>query len=282
MCSLQIAEPEGYVKKRAKPQCVDGAAMPSKRPRSSNTVEQDASRSKKRFPAITDFFNSIIADNSGQQENFRRGLGSEATTNQGHSVPTPDTAIASQSHDQTTTIGSSNMPAAKAEPRGGAALEGSSDEVVDGKLEMSRDTHGQPPLDGIRRIMADAAMRRWTAQQEAQGHQHVQLAECTRKNRVAPSPEQPVKPRACMDAGMCSARMKRGEGDEGCAHVSIVIDLVDDDEGNDLHKASLLEEPSSQGQREGLLSCPICGRTWSQQASEREVNDHIDACLIEV
>ncbi len=64
--------------------------------------------------------------------------------------------------------------------------------------------------------------------------------------------------------------------DDNAAHVSAVIDLIDDDDTK-LSRTGLRQGCADQKAK--LPCCPICGHKWSEQTTNSERNEHVDTCL---
>lgn len=283
---LQIAEPEGYGKKRSSKQgkatFADGTALPAKRARSSNTADPDATRSNKRVPAITDFFNSISREPGDAHE-----------VEQPHCVPANDAIASSDLADLDKRDGAVELSSVEARGRLASSRETAAADVrqpvlcnttdsLQGKQHTQHDgsASGQPPLHSLRRIMADAAMRRQTAQGEGAqlgGLSHeadkaqCDAAACT---AVDARPEEKADTSTDKHATACAPT------DDNTASISAVIDLVDDDTmGNQGLGPSDLKQ-RALGPETKPLTCPVCGHTWSQQTTNSEMNEHIDTCLL--
>ncbi|DBA74758.1 TPA: hypothetical protein ACH3X2_009283 [Trebouxia sp. C0005] len=285
----KIAEPEGYGKKgssskQGKAAFADGSALPAKRPRTSNIVDADAMRSNKRVPAITDFFNSICRE---------PGTSSNTPSVQGQphaSIPSRNAQASakSDSTDQDRTDAAAGPSivnlqgphaSAYANSKGTAGRDAS---CVDLSEQQPSQHEGgaagrgfsQPALDSMRHIMADAATRRLTAQAES-GQQARSSHETagTQHNAELLAQSKSL-------SGINSHLGKDIHSDQpvpvcdaSAAHVSAVIDLVDEED--------IMSGPVGlqQDQKAKLPCCPICGHKWSEQTTNNEMNVHVDTCL---
>ncbi len=246
---VQIAEPQGYGKKgssskQGKAAFADGSALPAKRPKISNTADPDATRSNKRVPAITDFFNSISKelDVSSENPSVHRQYHASAPFRSAQALPESD----STDQDRTdaaagpSTVKSQGPHAsANANSKGTAGSDASSGaaRLLSGQ-QPSQHNGGaagrgvsQPPLDSLRHIMADAATRRLTAQAESG-----QLARSSHETAGTQHNAQ------LLAQSKSSSDVKSDLGKDlhniqpvpacggNAAHVSAVIDLIDEDD----------------------------------------------------
>ena len=134
------------------------------------------------------------------------------------------------------------------------------------------------PADSMRRIMADAAMRRRDT-----GHSQIDDDESCDVGHP------PAQPSALFSigrhAGIPSTGLDSHARGGDIAHVTAVIDLVDDNSQEcTMQPAAMLKKPSSaQGAARGAgsiqVSCPICDHTWSSETPTSEIHEHVDACL---
>lgn len=140
-------------------------------------------------------------------------------------------------------------------------------------------TNMPPPADSMRRIMADAAMRRRDTAQKDACHSQVDNDESCHVGHP------PAQPSALSSIGRHAGIPSKGldgharGGDIG--HVTAVIDLVDDNSQEcKMQPAAMLKKPSSaQGASSSQVSCPICGHMWSSETPTSEIYEHVDACL---
>lgn len=283
---MQIAEPEGFGKKRSskpgKAAFADGTALPAKRARSSNTADPDATRSNKHVPAITDFFNSIS-----------RELVDAHEAEQPHCVPANEAMASSDLTDLDRHDGAVEPSLGEARGRLASLRKTAAADVsrpvlcnttdsLQGKQHTQHDgdASGQPPLHSLRRIMADAAMRRQTVQgagaqlaglrHEAEKAQR-DAGACT---AVSARPEERAGPGTDKHATACAPN------DDITASNSAVIDLVDDDTMGSQGLGPSGLKQRALGQETKPLTCPVCGHTWCQQTTNSEMNEHIDTCLL--
>lgn len=286
----KVAEPEGFGKKRSSKQgkatFADGTALPVKRARSSNTADPDASRSNKHVPAITDFFTSISRE---------PGDGHEAE--QPHCVPANEATAGSgladlDRHGSTVEPSSVEAQGPIASLRSTAATD-LSRPVLSDTTDSLQGQHciqdsgnavasvsGQPPLPSLRRIMADAAMRRQTVQ--AEGAQLAGLRLEAEKAQYEAETCTAVDARSGARAGPSTNKHATAcaSNDDNIASVSAVIDLVEDDREGCQELVPIGLKQHSLGQETKPPCCPVCGLTWSQQTTNREMNEHIDTCLL--
>lgn len=293
---IKIAEPEGFNKKcntrQPKRAFADGTALPVKRPRTSNTADADAPRSRKRSPAITDFFNSTAP----QATNSSKRIASD--------VPGPQAVVGAQDKRQDEQFEQNkvelgilgSVPSSANNPAGlaNAASPGDQSAVV----QSDRGPKFAQPIKDVdlsaerrRQIMADAATRRLLSQQhetasaDAQ-HAASELPTIESKRRLlpaltanlAPTGEGPSQPALHAEA---PSGLNPRTGD-GVVHVSAVIDLVDDDE--DEFKLQQAVQPKSKPPSQSVCgsqqsSCPICGQMWLKEMSNVDINEHLDQCL---
>ena len=303
--SLKIAEPEGYGRKgsnkQGKAAFADGTAVPAKRPRTSNTADPDAMRSSKRVPAITDFFNSITnstaASSSTATEAGRDSVASAADRArvQQQSCDTAAAHPASGLESEAIDVGPcdpASMPSADSSgaittvPRFTGGLSHQQPQSELGVVSSVDNKAGQPPVDSMRRIMADAALRRLAAQQGADdscaqliGSSHRQeptgataIPDSSAGNVTGMHAEDTVDVDTCVNAHDRDA--------ENTAPVSAVIDLIDDaDESSGMHAEVGLQQVPSMPADSSQPSCPVCGHRWPKHTSYSDINEHMDACL---
>ena len=317
----QIAEPEGYGKKgtskKSKSAFADGTALPAKRPRVSNVAEPDASRSNRRVPAITDFFNSIATPGNptDSEANPAKGLpaNSRLVKSQGRAAEAASAEVdagTANLHDLRDTQsrvndveaetdrqqGAQASNAVPSQPRqaisGGLPQPQQASRGVPSKLQhlpqdaQSADAHQQirhqskanaktPSERASRRdIMADAAMRRIAVQSQDAGQSTASGQDC---NHLPVASAGTERVQLSVNDTCSDGSAKQDDLDEHTAHVSAVIDLVDDE--NDANEG-LLQTCSGQTSSRVQSSCPICGHVWPEQTSNQEMNDHVDVCLL--
>lgn len=289
---MQIAEPKGYGKKgsskQGKAAFADGSALPAKRPRTSNTVDPDATRSNKRVPAITDFFNSISRE-PGVSSNTPGVQGqphTSASSRSAQALPKSDSTDqdgTDAAAGPSTANSQGPYASANANLKGtaGSDASGGAASLFPGQQPSQHDGgaagrgNGQLPLDSLRRIMADAATRRLTAQaesgqlarssRETAGTQH--NAQLLTQNKSSSD----VKPDAGKDTDQAAPAC-----DDNAAHVSAVIDLIDED---DIMSSPIGLHQGCADQKAKLPCCPICGHKWSEQTTNSDMNEHVDTCL---
>ena len=288
--NVQIAEPEGFGKKgstkQPKAAFADGTALPAKRPRTSKTAEPDAARSNERAPAITDFFNSVTSEVKAER-NASDSHDAEArlqTHRDSHldqlSVATP----AGQCHpvQVPSTHDAVQQPFSLTGADGGTLADSAHQSPVQ---HVNLEAHGSARDDLTsaerkRKLMADAATRRLTAQQHAVSSSELHPADsATEPNQMQPDTKQEGMPQAALDP---SAVVGQASHADSIAHVSAVIDLVDDDNdavglGNSTQQES--EDPCNTLSTSQQPSCPMCGHRWSVHTSDADINKHVDACL---
>lgn len=290
---IQIAEPEGFKKKgstrQPKRAFADGTALPVKRPRTSNTADPDAARSNKRSPAITDFFNSTApqATNSGKRR--------------ASDTPGPQALVGAQDkrqdeHFQQNKVESGFVGSVHSSADNPAVLANAASPVDQSSVVQShqRDKFSQPVKDADlsaerrRQLMADAATRRLLSQQHETAStdaQHGASGHSSRgsKPTVLPAHTGNLVPtgkgtsQPALHAEAPSGLDPKPGG--GVAHVSAVIDLVDDDE-DELQQAAQPKSnsyPSVCGSQQS--SCPICGQMWGKTMSNVDISKHLDQCL---
>lgn len=285
----KIAEPERYSKKggskQGKAAFADGSALPAKRARTSNTADPDAMRSNKRVPAITDFFNSISREpgTSGNTPSVQEQPRASAPSRSAQALPKsdltdqdrndaaggPDTANSQGPHasacaNSKGTAGSDASRADESEQQpsqhdGGAAGRGIS----------------QPPLDSLRRIMADAATRRLTAQAESGqlARSSHEIAGTQSNSQLLTQSSSDVKSDVRKD---CYINQPVPACDDNAAHVSAVIDLIDE---KDTMSGPISLHQGCADQKANLPCCPICGHKWSEPTTNSKMNEHVDICL---
>ncbi len=289
---MQIAEPAGVGKKgssskQGKTAFADGSALPAKRPRISKTADPDATRSNKRVPAITDFFNSISRE---------PGTSSNTPSVQGQphaSAPSRSAQVLHESgstdQDRTdaaagpSTVNSQGSHASAYANSKGAA--GSDPSNADWSEQQPSQHDGgaagrgvsQPPLDSLRRIMADAATCRLTAQAESG-----QLADSSHEI-AGTQPNTQLFAQSKSSEDVQSDLGKDLHNDQpvpacggNAARVSAVIDLIDE---NDTMSSPVSLHQGCADQKANLPCCPICGHKWSEQTTNSEMNEHVDTCL---
>ncbi|KAL3131304.1 hypothetical protein ABBQ38_000596 [Trebouxia sp. C0009 RCD-2024] len=290
---VKIAEPEGFKKKgstrQPKRAFADGTALPVKRPRTSNTADPDAARSNKRSPAITDFFNSTApqATNSGKRR--------------ASDTPGPQALVGAQDkrqdeHFQQNKVESGFVGSVHSSADNPAVLANAASPVDQSSVVQShqRDKFSQPVKDADlsaerrRQLMADAATRRLLSQQHETAStdaQHGASGHSSRgsKPTVLPAHTGNLVPtgkgtsQPALHAEAPSGLDPKPGG--GVAHVSAVIDLVDDDE-DELQQAAQPKSnsyPSVCGSQQS--SCPICGQMWGKTMSNVDISKHLDQCL---
>lgn len=292
--SLQIAEPEGYKKKgstqQPKQAFANGTALPAKRPRTSNTADPDASRRNKSFPAITDFCSStaLQATNSG------RHVASD--------TPGPESLVDAQIKRQVEQLEQSKMESdildtLQPPTTYPAILANAASQVEQASIVPSDQRHHskQPAKHAVvsaekkRQIMADAATRRLAPQQHEPASVDAQHAAPEVPTGVSkpsllpahmnnPSTTHKGSSQPATHAGAPGGFDTKTRSD--LAHMSAIIDLIDDEDEPEPKGAQLQSERSfhsTLGYQEPC--CPICGQTWSKQMSNAVINIHIDQCL---
>ncbi len=287
---MQIAEPERYSKKgssskQGKAAFPNGSALPAKRPRTSSTVDPDATRSNKRVPAITDFFNSISREpgTSSNTPSIPGQSHASAPFRSAQALPKPESTDRGSSDAAAgpNTVNSQGPPAS-ANAKGTAGSDASSADWSE--QQPSQHDGGavgkgisQPPLDSLRRIMADAATRFLTAQAESG-----QLAESSHEI-AGTQPNTQLFAQSKSSSNVKSDLGKDLRNDQpvpacggNAAHVSAVIDLIDE---KDTMSSPISLRQGCADQKANLPCCPICGHKWSEQTSNSEMNEHVDTCL---
>ena len=296
LCAVQIAEPEGYGKKgsikQGRAAFADGTALPAKRPRSSNTADPDAMRSNKRVPAITDFFNNITKDKdmSNSSKAVECTHNSRVASGRGREPQSSDIAVTDVSSHSPVTSDPQGLHATSAATlhtnetgqvsKPTIAASGGPDRSYHGASSGATVSKPDMPLpaDSMRRIMADAAMRRRDTAQEGACHSQVDDDESC---DVGHPPAQPSALSSIgRHAGIPSTGLDSHAKSGDIAHVTAVIDLVDDNSQECKMQPAMLKKPSSaQGASSSQVSCPICGHMWSSETPTSEIHKHVDACL---
>ena len=291
---MQIAEPEGYGKKgsskQGKAAFADGSALPAKRPRTSNTVDPDATRSNKRVPAITDFFNSISRE-PGVSSNTPGVQGqphTSASSRSAQALPKSDSTDqdgTDAAAGPSTANSQGPYASANANLKGtaGSDASGGAASLFPGQQPSQHDGgaagrgNGQLPLDSLRRIMADAATRRLTAQAES-GQLAVSSHEIA---GTQPNTHLLAQNKSSEDVKSDLGKdLQNDQPVPACggsaAHLSAVIDLIDED---NIMSGPISLRQGCADQKSNLPCCPICGHKWSEQTTNSEMNEHVDTCL---
>lgn len=289
---MQIAEPEGFGKKgsrskQGKVAFADGSTLPAKRPRTSNTADPDAMRSNKRVPAITDFFNSISREpgTSSNTPSIQGQPHASAPFRSAQALPESDSTVQDRTDAAAgpSTVNSQGPHASAYANAKGTA--GSDASTADRSEQQPSQYDGgdagrgvsQLPLDSLRRIMADAATRRLTAQAESG-----QLAVSSHEI-AGTQPNTQLFARSNSSGDVKSDLGENLQNDQpvpacggSAAHVSAVIDLIDE---KDTMSGPISLHQGCADQKAKLLCCPICGHKWSEQTTNSEMNEHVDVCL---
>ncbi|DBA84736.1 TPA: hypothetical protein ACH3X1_005985 [Trebouxia sp. C0004] len=279
----KIAEPEGYGKKGSSSK--QGSALPAKRPRTSNTVDPDATRSNKRVPAITDFFNSISRE-SGTSSNTPSIQGqphTSAPSRSAQALPESDRTDAAAGPNTVNSEGPHASANADSKRTAGSDASSGAARRWSGQQPSQHEGHAagrgvsQVPLDYMRRIMADAPTRRLTAQAEsgqlARPSHETAGTQCNTQLLTQNQPSSDAKPDVGKDL---HTDQPAPACDDHGAHVSAVIDLIDE---NDTISSPTGLHQACADQKAKLLCCPICGHKWSEQTTNSEMNEHVDTCL---
>jgi hypothetical protein len=289
---MQIAEPEGFGKKgsrskQGKAAFADGSTLPAKRPRTSNTADPDAMRSNKRVPAITDFFNSISRE-PGTSSNTPSIQGQphvSAPFRSAQALPESDSTVQDRTDAAAgpSTVNSQGPHASAYANAKGTA--GSDASTADWSEQQPSQYDGgdagrgvsQLPLDSLRRIMADAATRRLTAQAES-GQLAVSSHEIA---GTQPNTHLLAQNKSSEDVKSDLGKdLQNDQPVPACggsaAHLSAVIDLIDED---NIMSGPISLRQGCADQKANLPCCPICGHKWSEQTTNSEMNEHVDTCL---